>query len=222
MGKPEVLARVDDDLARGHTHVAAQRLNSLIAADPYDLALRARLRDVHRMTGNVAEAGRWGYLTEDVTAIELEAFEKSHHRSPSTQLRALSLHGEHPRDLGPHAERRLAHLTGPATRCERPPGPSNPSHSPDQAGSSRSIGSSNPNARVDQTAVPPSSALDVPNPSGPAPYPLPLPAPYDPDARPPAPDRTATLSEAIIGSIMLLTVAVLAGLGVVTVISWFL
>ncbi|GIE35988.1 hypothetical protein Ait01nite_090330 [Actinoplanes italicus] len=109
MAKPEVLAKVDADLERGHTHLAAQRLNSLIAADPFDLGLRARLAAVHRRTGNFAEAGRWGYLTEDVTEAELRAFAKAY----SDQLRALVLHGETPRDLGPLAAARLAALPHP-------------------------------------------------------------------------------------------------------------
>jgi hypothetical protein len=120
MAKSDALAKVDADLDRGHTHLAAQRLNSLIAADLYDLGLRARLAAVHRRTGNVAEAGRWGYLTEDVTEAELTAFAKAHHRSASDQLRALTLRGETPRGLGPLAVARFADLTDraatPATR----------------------------------------------------------------------------------------------------------
>jgi hypothetical protein len=58
MAKFDVLAKVDADPERGHTPLAAQRLNSLIANDPGDLGLRARLAAVHRRTGNFAEAGR--------------------------------------------------------------------------------------------------------------------------------------------------------------------
>ncbi|MEV4278778.1 DUF6584 family protein [Actinoplanes xinjiangensis] len=114
MAKPEVLARVDADLDRGHTHLATQRLNSLIAQDPYDLGLRARLAAVHRRTGNHAEAGRWGYLTEDVGEAELTAFAKAYYCSAADQLRALVLRGETPRGLGPLAGARLAALTAKA------------------------------------------------------------------------------------------------------------
>jgi hypothetical protein len=110
MAKHDVLAKVDADLERGHTYLAAQRLNSLIAADPFDLDLRARLAAVHRSTGNAAEAGRWGYLTEDVTPAELRAFANAY-RDPR---RALVLYGETPRGLGPLARDRLAALKGPS------------------------------------------------------------------------------------------------------------
>ncbi|SDS13063.1 DUF6584 family protein [Actinoplanes derwentensis] len=177
MGKPEVLARVDADLDRGHTHLAAQRLNSLIAGDPFDLSLRIRLRDVHRRTGNHAQAGRWGYLTEDVTPAELGAFAKAYYRSDADQLRALGLRGDRPRGLGPLAEGRLAALTdGPR----------------------------------------PSAA--VPDPPGPAPYPVPQAAATRRTASP-APD---ILASDFAGAIILLLVAILTGIGVVTVISWFL
>ncbi|GIF36789.1 DUF6584 family protein [Actinoplanes xinjiangensis] len=114
MAKPEVLARVDADLDRGHTHLATQRLNSLIAQDPYDLGLRARLAAVHRRTGNHAGAGRWGYLTEDVSEAELTAFAKAYYCSAADQLRALVLRGETPPGLGPLAGARLAALTAKA------------------------------------------------------------------------------------------------------------
>ncbi|WP_433790442.1 DUF6584 family protein [Actinoplanes sp. CA-252034] len=127
MAKLEVLAKVDADLERGHTHLAAQRLNSLISADLYDLDLRARLAAVHRRTGNAAEAGRWGYLTEDVTPAELTAFAKAYYRSASDQLRALTLRGETPRGLGPLAEARFADLvdraSSPAASPHSAPGP---------------------------------------------------------------------------------------------------
>jgi hypothetical protein len=115
MAKRDVLAKVDADLDRGHTYLAAQRLNSLIAADPFDLDLRARLAAVHRSTGNVAEAGRWGYLTEDVTPAELTAFAKAYR----DQRRALVLYGETPRGLGPLARDRLAALKGPPAPVRR-------------------------------------------------------------------------------------------------------
>jgi hypothetical protein len=132
MAKPEVLAKVDADLERGHTYLAAQRLNSLIAADPFDLDLRARLAAVHRTTGNSAEAGRWGFLTEDVTPAELTAFAKAYH----DQWRALALHGETPRGLGPLARARLAALPdGPTVpvrrvRAYQPSAPTPPAPDP--------------------------------------------------------------------------------------------
>ncbi|MEU4619784.1 DUF6584 family protein [Actinoplanes sp. NPDC023801] len=135
MAKSETLAKVDLDLQRGHTHLAAQRLHSLIAADRLDLSLRARLAAVHRRTGNLAEAGRWGYLTEEATPAELMAFAKAHRRSAGDQLRALLLHGESPRPLGPVAEARLAELIRRAgTPQVRPtPAPARRAPGPDPA-----------------------------------------------------------------------------------------
>lgn len=108
MAKSDVLARVDSDLERGHTHLAIQRLSSLAAADPGDLDIRARLAAVHRATGNLAEAGRWGFLTEDATDAEIAAFERSR-RAAWEQVNTLR--GVHPSRLGPRASARYLALT---------------------------------------------------------------------------------------------------------------
>ncbi|MET7427140.1 DUF6584 family protein [Dactylosporangium sp. NPDC005555] len=64
------------DLRRGHYHPAMQRLESLTAAYPDDLDLRAERAALYRQVGNLVEAGRWGFLTEDATETEIAAFEK--------------------------------------------------------------------------------------------------------------------------------------------------
>ncbi|GIJ46164.1 hypothetical protein Val02_30500 [Virgisporangium aliadipatigenens] len=109
VAKDRVLAKVEADLRRGHYHPALQRLASLAAADPDDLELRAKRAAVYRQIGNLVEAGRWGFLTEDVTDRELSAFEKAH---PSAWSRLLVLRiGADPTEkLGPTASDRLAHL----------------------------------------------------------------------------------------------------------------
>jgi hypothetical protein len=84
--KRDVLARVDRDLALGHVHPAMQRLASLVAAHPDDLELRARRAALNRQIGNLVEAGRWGFLTEEVTEAELRAFERAW---PSTRTRLV-------------------------------------------------------------------------------------------------------------------------------------
>lgn len=56
------LARVEADLAHGHTHPALQRLANLTALFPDDLDIRATRAKVNRQIGNMAEAGRWGFL----------------------------------------------------------------------------------------------------------------------------------------------------------------
>jgi hypothetical protein len=43
VAKADVLARVKQDLALGHTYTATQRLRTLLAVQPNDLELRDRL-----------------------------------------------------------------------------------------------------------------------------------------------------------------------------------
>jgi hypothetical protein len=86
--KSDVLARVAEDLAAGNTQRATQRLRTLVAAVPNDLEVYGRLTEVYRQIGNLAEAGRWGFVTDDVTDQELSAFEKTH-PSPWLRLRML-------------------------------------------------------------------------------------------------------------------------------------
>jgi hypothetical protein len=200
MAKPDALARVDADLDRGHTHLAAQRLNSLIAEDPYDLGLRSRLAAVHRRTGNLAEAGRWGYLTEDVTEAEITAFGKAYYRSASDQLRALTLRGETPRGLGPRAEARFAELTDRAASPAAPP-PSPAVLPPSPA------------------VLPPArwSAPPPPRPpaTSPAVRPRPVPAP-----RPSEPASPTSRGDAAAGVVILMILAAFTLIGVVTVARW--
>ncbi len=118
MGKSETLRRVDADLARGHTHLAQQRLASLLAVHPADLALRARRADIYRRVGDWAQAGRWGFLTEDASPAEVAAFERAW-RSPSARLRALRLAVDPFRDLGPLARERYLDLAD-AAKAEKP------------------------------------------------------------------------------------------------------
>jgi hypothetical protein len=109
VAKDQVLARVEVDLWRGHYHPAMQRLASLTAAYPDDLDLRARRAALYRQLGNVVEAGRWGFLTEEVTEAEITAFEKAH---PGAWKRLLLLRVRtDPTDkLGPVASARFARL----------------------------------------------------------------------------------------------------------------
>jgi hypothetical protein len=78
MTRHDVVRRVEADLRRGHTHLALQRLATLGATYPDDLTIRARRAEVYRRVGNWVEAGRWGFLTEDVTEAEIAAFERAH------------------------------------------------------------------------------------------------------------------------------------------------
>ncbi|GHJ46691.1 hypothetical protein Cs7R123_40330 [Catellatospora sp. TT07R-123] len=120
MAKADVLARVRADLAAGHTHVAVQRLRTLLAVLPNDLEVRALLTSVYRQTGNPVEAGRWGFLTEEVRESELAAFAKAN-PDPWQRLRLLHFDGD-PVGLSEAAAQRLVQLadeaekSGPPTR----------------------------------------------------------------------------------------------------------
>ncbi len=78
-----------DDLALGHTYRATQRLRTLLAVDPTDLEIRRLLAAVYRQTGNLVEAGRWSFLTDDVRPAELAAFTRAN-PSPWLRLRLLA------------------------------------------------------------------------------------------------------------------------------------
>jgi Family of unknown function (DUF6584) len=86
MAKSNLMDRVANDLAKGHTHPAKQRLHSLIAAHPADLHLRRQLAEVYRQTGDLVEAGRWSYLDEDADPIEILAFERAYHALPGRRI----------------------------------------------------------------------------------------------------------------------------------------
>ncbi len=85
----QVLRRVDEDLARGHTFLAIQRLVTLVHGNAGDLSLRDRLAAVHLATGNWVEAGRWSYLSEVREERALHAFERAfpHPRARRDALR---------------------------------------------------------------------------------------------------------------------------------------
>ncbi|WP_435206907.1 DUF6584 family protein [Micromonospora sp. bgisy143] len=117
MAKEQVLAKVAADLERGHVHPAMQRLASLTAAYPDDLELRARRAALYRQVGNVAEAGRWGFLGEDASAREVAAFERAYGNA-WRRLRALRVTTDPSGRLGPVAGARFARLLEQAGRDE--------------------------------------------------------------------------------------------------------
>lgn len=88
MSVDDVMRRVEDDLARGHTFVAIQRLTTLVQANPKELAVRLRLAQVHLSTGNFVQAGRWFYLTDVRDERAAAAFEKAY-RDPRAREDAL-------------------------------------------------------------------------------------------------------------------------------------
>jgi len=102
------LRRVDDDLAQGRVLPAIQRLRSLVRTYPDRLDVRSRLALVYRSQGELAQAGRWSYLTEDADAEDLAAFERAF-RSPQGRLAAVAWSGD-TATLGPRARTRLTAL----------------------------------------------------------------------------------------------------------------
>lgn len=109
MPKDDVLARVERDLAQGHTHLAMQRLASLTASFPDDLGIRERRATLNRQIGNRVEAGRWGFLSETVEPAEVAAFERAYPRAWA-RLRALRLRSDPADRIGPLARQRLERL----------------------------------------------------------------------------------------------------------------
>ncbi|NHC13876.1 DUF6584 family protein [Motilibacter deserti] len=82
------LARVDADLAAGDARMATQRLRGLVASYPWRMDVRERLAAAYRMTGDAAQAGRWGYLPGVATPEELQAFAHAT-PDPLNRMRAL-------------------------------------------------------------------------------------------------------------------------------------
>jgi hypothetical protein len=118
VAKADVLARVKQDLALGHTHTATQRLRTLVAIQPDDLELRNRLTAVYRQTGNLVEAGRWGFLTTQLSQAELVAFERAN-PDPWLRLRMLRWEGDES-VLPAEARKRLRELVVAAERAGPP------------------------------------------------------------------------------------------------------
>lgn len=119
MAKADVLARVKQDLALGHTYSATQRLRTLVAIQPDDLELREMLASVYRQTGNQVESGRWGFLSTDVSAAEIAAFERAN-PDPWLRLRMLRWSGDASALPTDAARERLRALTDAARRSGPP------------------------------------------------------------------------------------------------------
>lgn len=113
-----MLAKVKQDLALGHTYLATQRLRTLIAIDSGDLELREMLANVYRQTGNLAEAGRWGFLGTEVTPAELAAFARAN-PDPWLRLRMLRWSGDESA-LPAEVKHRLRELVTTARRSGPP------------------------------------------------------------------------------------------------------
>lgn len=131
MAIEKTLQRVDALLEAGDLAGARERLRSLVAYAPRRLDLRERLADVYRRAGDPQQAGRWGYLSEQTTQDELQAFTRSHRGDARSMMHALRWEGTED-DLGSDlAERRLRDLRaraedaagGPVGWRDPPPAP---------------------------------------------------------------------------------------------------
>jgi hypothetical protein len=118
VAKPDVFTRVNNDLSLGHTYLAIRRLLAHLAGAPHDMAARRVLADVYRQTGNLVEAGRWGFLGAEVHPAEVIAFERAN-PSPWLRLRLLRFTAD-PGTLPPVAQDRLRVLTIQAERTGPP------------------------------------------------------------------------------------------------------
>jgi hypothetical protein len=118
VAKPDVLARVKSDLAHGRTHIAIQRLRTLVAIDPDDMEVREALASVYRLTGNLTEAGRWSFLAAEVIPEEIAAFERAN-PAPWLRLRLLRYTAD-PDALPAPARQRLLALAEQAQRTGPP------------------------------------------------------------------------------------------------------
>jgi hypothetical protein len=134
VAKADVLIRVRQDLELGHTYLATQRLRTLLAVDPNDVDVYALLAGVYRRTGNQVEAGRWAFLTDELSDGELAAFVRAH-PSASMRLRLLRWTGDPEKLPGDAGRQRLRELIAAAEQ----EGASDRYHGPDATTGSRGV-----------------------------------------------------------------------------------
>ncbi|MFJ8439169.1 DUF6584 family protein [Kitasatospora griseola] len=130
MSIESTLAEIDSDLREGRHGLARRRLRGLVSSFPTDLTIRRRFADAHRAAGSAPdEAGRWGYLSEDLRSHEFRKFGR---RFPDPARRLALLLWPDPAHNPPStrtARRRLAILYRHATGAD----PDWPDHREDAA-----------------------------------------------------------------------------------------
>ncbi|MBN1171315.1 MAG: hypothetical protein JXA67_04000, partial [Micromonosporaceae bacterium] len=119
MTNARALARVHRDLAAGHPRAAARRLRTMLARDPNNIEIYRLLASIHRLLGDPAEAGRWGFLTDDVTEVEIAAFERAHPQA-WIRLRLLGWSGDPAKLPSDACRARLAVLSREVAECTIP------------------------------------------------------------------------------------------------------
>jgi hypothetical protein len=86
----DTLTEVEDDLAHGDHATARRRLRDALVTRPHRLDLRLRLASVYRDLGDLPQAGRWGFLSEDAPLDEIQAFRTACGDDAALMLEALA------------------------------------------------------------------------------------------------------------------------------------
>lgn len=85
----DTLARVEADLASGRVRLARQRVRGLVGQFPDRLDLRDQLAELYRRDGDLAQAGRWGYLHDHPDPKEVAAFRRAYGDDPVKLMQML-------------------------------------------------------------------------------------------------------------------------------------
>ncbi|QHC67015.1 hypothetical protein Q0F99_20455 [Rathayibacter oskolensis] len=114
MDTAEALDRAKVRFAEGDVRGAVSLLERCVAADPTWLDPRILLSELYRRSGDLIEAGRWGYLIESGAAPEeLNAFERALVSTDEDPFELAERALVEPLELAsesPHAARMLADL----------------------------------------------------------------------------------------------------------------
>lgn len=112
----ETLSRVDADIARDDLAMARQRLRGLVTSFPSRLDVRERLAQTYRASGDLAQAGRWSYLSRNRVVIEQLAFKTRYDDDPLRMMIAVAWRGTEQDASTEVARNQLADLRAAAER----------------------------------------------------------------------------------------------------------
>ena len=96
--------------------MARQRLRGLIGSYPHRLDLRDRLAPVYRAGGDLAQAGRWSYLSAHTIAAEQQAFTRLYYDDALRMMVMLAWRGTEADAPTETARERLSALREAAER----------------------------------------------------------------------------------------------------------
>lgn len=118
VGKSREMTRIRRDMAAGHYEAAIRRLQTLAAVNPTDHEAHDLLVAISRKRGDLAGAGRWGFLSDAATPAEISAFESAH-TCPWVRLRLLRWSGDPEAVQSPAGRARLMELAALAEQVVR-------------------------------------------------------------------------------------------------------